>query len=62
MLIVVTPEPGHLASCAQRLGLLEVDPAKQERLAATLSDFDPARASEVAHAGAWSLTAARGRT
>jgi 23S rRNA (guanine745-N1)-methyltransferase len=35
-LLVVTPEPGHLAELVAGLGLLSVDPAKEERLAATL--------------------------
>ncbi len=39
LLIVVTPEPGHLAELRQRLGLLKVDESKQERLAITLQGF-----------------------
>jgi 23S rRNA (guanine745-N1)-methyltransferase len=35
-LLVVTPNPGHLAELAGPLGLLSVDPRKEERLAATL--------------------------
>jgi 23S rRNA (guanine745-N1)-methyltransferase len=35
-LLVITPEPGHLAELAGPLGLLAVDPRKPERLAATL--------------------------
>jgi 23S rRNA (guanine745-N1)-methyltransferase len=34
--IVVTPEPGHLRELVSAAGLITVDPAKQERLAATL--------------------------
>lgn len=35
-LVVVTPRPGHLAEVAGRAGLLGIDPAKDERLAASL--------------------------
>jgi 23S rRNA (guanine745-N1)-methyltransferase len=35
-LLVVTPNPGHLAELTGPLGLLSVDPRKEERLAATL--------------------------
>ncbi|GIF64760.1 ubiquinone biosynthesis protein [Asanoa ishikariensis] len=35
-LLVVTPEPDHLAELVTALGLLSVDPAKEERLAASL--------------------------
>ncbi|GAA1884936.1 methyltransferase domain-containing protein [Asanoa iriomotensis] len=35
-LLVVTPEPDHLAELVAALGLLSVDPAKEERLAASL--------------------------
>ncbi|GIF70517.1 putative RNA methyltransferase [Asanoa siamensis] len=35
-LLVVTPEPDHLAELVAALGLLAVDPAKEERLAASL--------------------------
>jgi 23S rRNA (guanine745-N1)-methyltransferase len=35
-LLVVTPNPGHLAELTGPLGLLRVDPRKEERLAATL--------------------------
>jgi 23S rRNA (guanine745-N1)-methyltransferase len=38
-LLVVTPNPGHLAELAGPLGLLTVDPRKEERLAATLGPF-----------------------
>ncbi len=36
LLLVVTPNPGHLAELTGPLGLLSVDPRKEERLAATL--------------------------
>ena len=35
-LVVVTPWPGHLGEVAGRAGLLGIDPAKDERLAASL--------------------------
>lgn len=35
-LVVVTPRPGHLEEVAGRAGLLGIDPAKDERLAASL--------------------------
>jgi 23S rRNA (guanine745-N1)-methyltransferase len=35
-LVVVTPAPGHLAELVGALGLLAVDPAKRERLSASL--------------------------
>ena len=35
-LVVVTPRPGHLGEVAGRAGLLGIDPAKDERLAASL--------------------------
>lgn len=34
--IVVTPEPGHLSELVGAIGLITVDPEKQERLATTL--------------------------
>jgi 23S rRNA (guanine745-N1)-methyltransferase len=36
-LIVVTPRPGHLAEVAGQTGMLGIEPAKDERLAATLA-------------------------
>ncbi|MET3812188.1 methyltransferase domain-containing protein [Arthrobacter sp. UYEF3] len=36
-LIVVTPRPGHLAEIAGQTGMLGIEPAKEERLAATLA-------------------------
>jgi 23S rRNA (guanine745-N1)-methyltransferase len=36
-LLVVTPEPGHLTELVDRLGLLRVDPAKEDRVAASLA-------------------------
>jgi 23S rRNA (guanine745-N1)-methyltransferase len=42
-LLVVTPDPRHLAELAGPLGLLSVDPRKDERLARTLGPaFEPA--------------------
>jgi 23S rRNA (guanine745-N1)-methyltransferase len=38
-LVVVTPGPGHLAELAGPLGLLAVDPRKEERLATALGPF-----------------------
>ena len=39
-LIVVTPRPGHLAEVAGQTGMLGIEPAKEERLAASLdADF-----------------------
>jgi len=35
-LVVVTPRPGHLEEIAGRAGMLGIDPAKDERLAASL--------------------------
>jgi 23S rRNA (guanine745-N1)-methyltransferase len=35
-LVVVTPRPGHLAEVAVQTGMLEIEPAKDERLAASL--------------------------
>lgn len=35
-LVVVTPRPGHLAEVADRTGMLGIEPAKEERLAASL--------------------------
>ena len=35
-LVVVTPEPGHLASVRASYGLLDLDPDKDERLAQSL--------------------------
>lgn len=37
-LVVVTPEPGHLASVRAAYGLLDLDPDKDERLALALAD------------------------
>jgi len=36
-LIVVTPRPGHLAEIAGQTGMLGIEPAKEERLAAALA-------------------------
>jgi 23S rRNA (guanine745-N1)-methyltransferase len=35
-LIVVTPRPGHLGGIAEQTGMLAIEPAKDERLAASL--------------------------
>ncbi|HKN96574.1 MAG TPA: rRNA (guanine-N1)-methyltransferase, partial [Pseudonocardiaceae bacterium] len=41
LLVVVTPDAGHLAELGTAAGLLTVDPRKAERLAGTLGDeFD----------------------
>jgi 23S rRNA (guanine745-N1)-methyltransferase len=37
-LIIVTPRPGHLAEVAGQTGMLGIEPAKEERLAASLQD------------------------
>jgi len=39
ILIVATPAPAHLSELREAAGLLDVDPAKQERLNATLAGF-----------------------
>jgi len=41
VLLSVTPEPAHLAELVSALDLLQVDPAKPDRLAASLSEFTP---------------------
>lgn len=47
-LVVVTPLPEHLGELRAALGLLDVEPEKQERLASGLADrFSPAAASDV---------------
>jgi len=46
-LVVVTPLPEHLTQLRQRYGLLDVDPGKAERLAATLREFVPKSAEEL---------------
>ncbi|MCU1541971.1 MAG: methyltransferase protein [Arthrobacter sp.] len=38
-LVVVTPRPGHLAEVAGQAGLLGIEPAKDERLAASLAGY-----------------------
>lgn len=45
-LIVVTPRPGHLAEIAGQAGLLGIEPAKDERLAAALAGHFRAMAGE----------------
>jgi 23S rRNA (guanine745-N1)-methyltransferase len=42
-LIVVTPRPGHLAEIAGQTGMLGIEPAKEERLAASLAGHFEAR-------------------
>lgn len=39
LLVVVTPRPGHLAAVAGQTGMLGIEPAKEERLAASLEGF-----------------------
>ena len=42
-LIVVTPSPSHLSDLAEALGLIGIEPAKQQRVADELApDFEPA--------------------
>ena len=45
-LVVVTPRPGHLAEVAGLAGLLGIDPAKEERLAASLEGHFAALSAE----------------
>jgi 23S rRNA (guanine745-N1)-methyltransferase len=48
VLVVATPEPGHLRELVDTLGLVTVDPAKEERLATGLGPwFEPASARTV---------------
>ncbi|SDS13037.1 23S rRNA m(1)G-748 methyltransferase [Friedmanniella luteola] len=54
VLVVVTPRPDHLQEVRQALGLLEVAPAKQARLAARLADhFTAAVEVDVRFEAAW---------
>ncbi|QGK69617.1 methyltransferase domain-containing protein [Allosaccharopolyspora coralli] len=47
-LVVVTPEPRHLVSLVDRLGLITVDERKRQRLDEQLGDrFEPVTSSEV---------------
>jgi 23S rRNA (guanine745-N1)-methyltransferase len=47
-LVVVTPRPGHLAEVARQAGMLGIEPAKDERLAASLQDlFTPVEARDL---------------
>ena len=47
-LIVVTPRPGHLAEVAGHTGMLGIEPAKEERLAASLEGlFSPLATQEL---------------
>lgn len=53
VLLVVTPTAGHLAELVDALGLLRVDPAKENRVAASLSPwFTPVGSAE----HGWSLS------
>ena len=55
VLVVVTPRSAHLQELRAALGLLDVDPVKQERLAAGLADgFTPAGEVDVRYEAAWS--------
>ncbi|UED85988.1 putative RNA methyltransferase [Streptomyces profundus] len=45
-LLVVTPEPGHLAELREARGLLSIDPAKDERLRRTLAEHFEQRHTE----------------
>jgi 23S rRNA (guanine745-N1)-methyltransferase len=47
-LVVVTPRPGHLAEVSGQTGMLGIEPAKEERLAASLEGhFSPLTAREL---------------
>jgi 23S rRNA (guanine745-N1)-methyltransferase len=47
-LVVVTPRPGHLAEIAGQTGMLGIEPAKDERLAASLGKhFAPVQAADL---------------
>jgi 23S rRNA (guanine745-N1)-methyltransferase len=47
-LVVVTPRPGHLAQVARQAGMLGIEPAKEERLAASLEGhFTPLTARDL---------------
>jgi 23S rRNA (guanine745-N1)-methyltransferase len=47
-LVVVTPRPGHLAEVSGQTGMLGIEPAKEERLAASLAGhFSPLTAREL---------------
>jgi 23S rRNA (guanine745-N1)-methyltransferase len=47
-LVVVTPRPGHLAEIAGQTGMLGIEPAKEERLAASLgTHFAPVGARDL---------------
>jgi 23S rRNA (guanine745-N1)-methyltransferase len=49
-LVVVTAEPGHLAELVGTLGLIGVDPAKRERLAAGLAPWFAPESARSVHA------------
>ncbi len=54
VLVVATPRDGHLKELREAWGLLEVEPGKQERLAASLAEhFTPAAETEVGFEAAW---------
>lgn len=46
LLIVVTPRPGHLAEIAGQTGMLGIEPAKEERLAASLLGHFAAKSTQ----------------
>jgi len=57
VLVVVTPRSEHLQEVRQALALLEVEPAKQQRLAAGLADrFTRAAEVDVTFEAAWPRT------
>jgi 23S rRNA (guanine745-N1)-methyltransferase len=54
LLVVVTPLPEHLAELRRALGLLDVEPDKQERLAGSLAAaFAPLEEQQVRYAVSW---------
>lgn len=57
VLVVVTPRAEHLQEVRQALGLLEVEPAKQQRLAAGLAEhFTRGAEVDVGFEAAWART------
>jgi 23S rRNA (guanine745-N1)-methyltransferase len=54
VLVVVTPRPDHLQAVREVLGLLEIEPGKQERLATSLAEhFSPAAEVDVRFEDSW---------
>ena len=54
VLVVVTPRPDHLREVRRVLGLLEIEPGKQERLASSLAgQFSPAAEVDVRFEDSW---------